>query len=150
MLIEPHAPPSSQRLRAAQDLIKAGIPVSVRVDPIIPFVNDQPQKLIATLASLGVKHLTCSTYKAKPDNWMRLAQAMPKVAEKLKPLYFQQGEKIGGNTLLSREIRFKLLKSVRDLAVSNNMKFGVCREGLSELNTATCDGSWLMPKDKGK
>ena len=48
-LIEPYAPPPSQRLRAAQDLIKAGIPVSVRIDPIIPFVNDQPQKLIADL-----------------------------------------------------------------------------------------------------
>ena len=149
-LIEPHAPLPSQRLRAAQDLIKTGIPVSVRIDPIIPFVNDQPQKLIAALASIGVKHLTCSTYKAKPDNWMRLAQAMPKVAENLKPLYFQQGEKIGGNTLLPKEFRFKLLKSVRDLAVANNMKFGVCREGLPELNTASCDGSWLMPKDKGK
>ena len=149
-LIEPYAPLPSQRLRAAQDLIKAGIPVSVRIDPIIPFVNDQPQKLIATLASIGVKHLTCSTYKAKADNWMRLAQAMPKVAEKLKPLYFQQGEKIGGNTLLPKEVRFKILKNVRDLAVANNMKFGVCREGLAQLNTAPCDGSWLMPKEKGK
>jgi DNA repair photolyase len=149
-LIEPHAPLPSQRLRAAQDLIKKGIPVSVRIDPIIPLVNDQPQKLIADLASIGVKHLTCSTYKAKPDNWMRLAQAMPKVAEKLKPLYFQQGEKIGGNTLLPKELRFRLLKGVRDLAVANNMKFGVCREGLAELNTAPCDGSWLMPKDRGK
>ena len=149
-LIEPHAPLPSQRLRAAQDLIKKGIPVSVRIDPIIPLVNDQPQKLIADLASIGVKHLTCSTYKAKPDNWMRLSQAMPKVAEKLKPLYFQQGEKIGGNTLLPKELRFRLLKSVRDLAVANGMKFGVCREGLAELNTAPCDGSWLMPKDRGK
>jgi len=149
-LIEPYAPLPSQRLRAAQDLIKAGIPVSVRIDPIIPFVNDEPQKLIATLASIGVKHLTCSTYKAKADNWMRLAQAMPKVAEKLKPLYFQQGEKIGGNTLLPKELRFKLLKNVRDLAVANNMKFGVCREGLAQLNTAPCDGSWLIPKEKGK
>ena len=149
-LIEPHAPLPSQRLRAAQDLIKKGIPVSVRIDPIIPLVNDQPQKLIADLASIGVKHLTCSTYKAKPDNWMRLVQAMPKVAEKLKPLYFQQGEKIGGNTLLPKELRFRLLKGVRDLAVANNMKFGVCREGLAELNTAPCDGSWLMPKDRGK
>ena len=149
-LIEPHAPLPSQRLRAAQDLIKKGIPVSVRIDPIIPLVNDQPQKLIADLASIGVKHLTCSTYKAKPDNWMRLVQAMPKVAEKLKPLYFQQGEKIGGNTLLPKELRFRLLKSICDLAVANNMKFGVCREGLAELNTAPCDGSWLMPKDKGK
>ena len=81
---------------------------------------------------------------------MRLAQAMPKVTEKLKPLYFQQGEKIRGNTLLPKEFRFKLLKSVRDLAVANDMKFGVCREGLPELNTASCDGSWLMPKAKGK
>lgn len=148
-LIEPYAPTPSQRLRAAQDLIKKGIPVTVRIDPVIPLVNDQPQKLIATLASIGVKHLTCSTYKAKADNWMRLTQTMPKVAEKLKPLYFQQGEKIGGNTLLPKELRFRLLKGMRDLAMANGMKFGVCREGLAQLNTAPCDGSWLMPKAKG-
>jgi DNA repair photolyase len=122
----------------------------VRIDPIIPFVNDQPQKLVSVLASIGIKHLTCSTYKAKPDNWMRLAKVMPKVAENLKPLYFQLGEKIGGNTLLPKEFRFKLLKNIRDLAIANNMKFGVCREGLPALNTALCDGSWLIPKDKRK
>jgi DNA repair photolyase len=148
-LIEPFAPLPSQRLRATHDLIKAGVPVSVRIDPIIPFVNDQPQELIADLASIGVRHLTCSTYKAKPDNWRRLTQAMPEVTEKLKPLYFQHGEKIGGNTLLPKELRFKLLKNMRDLAVAKGMKFGVCREGLAGLNTAPCDGSWLMPKEKG-
>ena len=145
-LIEPWAPLPSQRLRAVQDLIKVGIPVSVRIDPIIPLVNDLPQKLISELASIGVKHLTCSTYKAKADNWMRLTQAMPKVAEKLKPLYFQQGEKIGGSTLLPKDLRYKLLKDIRDLAEANEMKFGVCREGLAQLNTAACDGSWLIPK----
>ncbi len=148
-LIEPWAPPPSQRLRAAQDLLKTGIPVSVRLDPIIPLVNDQPQKLITELASIGVKHLTCSTYKAKADNWMRFSQAMPKVAEKLKPLYFQQGEKIGGSALLPRELRYKLLKSIRDLAEANGMKFGVCREGFAQLNTAACDGSWQMSESKG-
>jgi DNA repair photolyase len=148
-LIELFAPLPSQRLRAAQDLTKAGVPVAVRIDPIIPFVNDQPQELIADLAGIGVKHLTCSTYKAKPDNWIRFSQAMPEVAERLKPLYFQQGEEVGGNILLPKELRFKLLKSVRDLAVAQGMKFGVCREGLPGLNTAPCDGSWLMPKSKG-
>ena len=148
-LIEPWAPLPSQRLRAAQDLIKTGISVSVRIDPIIPSVNDQPQKLISDLASIGVKHLTCSTYKAKADNWMRLTQAMPKVIEKLKPLYFQQGEKIGGSTLMPKDLRYKLLKDIRDLAIVNGMKFGVCREGLAQLNTAACDGSWLMPKTDG-
>ena len=148
-LIEPYAPSPSQRLRAAQDLMKSGIPVSVRIDPIIPLVNDHPQKLISDLASIGVKHVTCSTYKAKADNWMRLTQAMPKVAEKLKPLYFQQGEKIGGSILMPKDLRYKLLKDIRDLALANGMKFGVCREGLAQLNTAACDGSWLMPKTSG-
>jgi len=147
--LEPFAPSSSQRIRAAQDLIKVGIPVSVRIDPIIPFVNDQPQKLIKTLASIGVKHLTASTYKAKADNWKRLTEAMPQLAEKLKPLYFQQGERVGGSILLPKNYRFKVLKGIHDLADANGLKFGVCREGLAQLNTAPCDGSWLMPKMKG-
>jgi DNA repair photolyase len=148
-VIEPWAPLPSKRLRAAQDLIKVGIPVSVRIDPIIPLLNDKPQRLIADLASIGVKHLTCSTYKAKADNWLRLTKAMPKIAEKLKPLYFQQGEKICGSTLLPKDLRYKLLKDIRDLATDNGMKFGACREGLAQLNTASCDGSWLMPKARG-
>lgn len=148
-VLEPLAPSPSQRLRATQDLIKAGIPVSVRIDPIIPLVNDQAQKLIATLASIGVKHITCSTYKAKADNWMRLTAVMPQMAEKLKSLYFVQGEKIGGSALLPKDLRYKILKNMRDLAEANGMKFGVCREGLAQLNTATCDGSWMMPKAKG-
>jgi DNA repair photolyase len=147
-IIEPFASLPSQRFSAAEDLIKKGIPVSVRIDPIIPLVNDQPQNLISDLASIGVKHVTCSTYKAKPDNWKRLSTALPKVAEQLKPLYFTQGEKVGGNTLLPKEFRFKLLKNFRDLAARNGMRFGACREGLVELNSAPCDGSWLMPKAK--
>ena len=143
-LLEPNAPPPAERLSAAEDLISKGIPVSVRIDPIIPFVNDQPEKLVATLASIGVKHVTSSTYKVKPDNWRRLSAVMPAVAEKLKPLYFKQGEKTGGNTLLPRDLRFKLLKNIRDLTTANKMKFGVCREDLPRLNTAACDGSWLL------
>ena len=143
-LLEPRAPPPTERLRAAEDLIGKGIPVSVRIDPVIPFVNDKPEKLIATLADIGVKHVTSSTYKIKQDNWRRFSVAMPAVAEKLKPLYFKQGEKIGGNTILPRDLRLKLMKNIRDLAITNGMHFGVCREGLAQLNTAVCDGSWLL------
>jgi len=142
--LEPHAPPPTARLKAAEDLIGKGIPVSVRIDPVIPFVNDNQEKLVAVLAGIGVKHVTSSTYKIKPDNWRRFSAAMPEVAEKLKPLYFKQGEKIGGNTLLPRDLRLKLMKNIRDLALANGMQFGVCREGLDNLNTAACDGSWLL------
>ena len=144
-LLEPHAPSPTERLKTAETLTSKGIPVSVRVDPIIPFVNDNPERLIATLASIGVKHITTSTYKAKPDNWRRFAAALPQVAEKLKPLYFKHGEKTGGYTLLPTDLRLKLMKNIRRLTVENGMKFGVCREGLAELNTAACDGAWLIP-----
>lgn len=147
-VLEPNAPTPTQRINAVEDLLSQGIPVSVRIDPIIPFVNDQPQKLIATLANMGVKHITSSTYKVKPDNWKKLTHTMPQIAEKLKPLYFQQGERIGGNILLPKELRFKLMKNIRDIAEGNGLKFGVCREGLERLNTAACDGSWLLPKQK--
>jgi len=143
-LIEPHAPLPSERLKTVEMLINKGVPTSVRIDPIIPFVNDNTENLIKVLASLGVKHITASTYKVKPDNWQRFSTALPKIAEKLKPLYFEKGEKIGGYVYLPKAVRLKLMKTVGALAERYDMKFGTCREGLSHLNTTVCDGSWLL------
>ena len=148
-ILEPHAPPSSERIKTAENLIEKGIPVSTRVDPIIPFVNDTPENLIKTLASIGVRHITSSTYKIKPDNWQRFSIVMPKTAEKLKPLYFEKGEKIGRHTYLPKKLRLKIMKKVGVLAKNYGIKFGTCREGLSHLNTATCDGSWLTKQKLG-
>jgi DNA repair photolyase len=145
-LIEPHAPLSSERLKTVEMLINEGVPTSIRIDPIIPFVNDNMENLIKTLASMNVKHITASTYKVKPDNWQRFCTALPKIAEKLKPLYFEEGEKIGGYIYLPKDLRLKLMRTVSALAEKYNMKFGTCREGLSHLNTAVCDGSWVLRK----
>ena len=66
--LEPRAPVSSERLEAIEALVKKDIPVAVRIDPIIPFLNDKPKKLIESLASLGVSHITSSTCKIRPDD----------------------------------------------------------------------------------
>ena len=143
-LIEPGAPSPSERLKAIEILVNKNIPVSVRVDPIIPYVNDNPTQLIATLANMGVKHVTSSTYKVKRDNWQRFSKAKPSAAEKIKPLYLTKGEKVGGSTLLPVDLRLKLMVQIRSSVINNGMKFGVCRENLEQLNTALCDGSWLL------
>jgi len=143
-LLEPNAPSPDARLRAVEVLVSEGIQVSVRIDPVIPFVNDKPEELVATLAAIGVKHVTSSTYKIKSDNWRRFSAVLPNVAKKLKRFYFKEGERIGGNILLPIDLRFKLLKNIRDLTIANGMEFGVCREGLTLLNTAACDASWLL------
>ena len=147
-VLEPHAPAPSRRIRAVADLHEAGLPVSVRIDPLIPGINDQPQQLIAELAAAGVKHVTASTYKVRPDNWARLAAAFPKKMEALKHMYFCDGERVSGNVLLPKDYRFKLLKEIRDSVEAHGMRFGVCREGLPQLNTAACDGSWMIPQQK--
>ena len=144
--LEPNAPSSTERLKTVAALIGEGIPVLVRIDPIIPFVNDEAAKLVGELACLGVKHVTASTYKVKRDNWRRFCNELPEYVEKVKPLYFDSGERVNGNLMLPRDLRLKLLTNVRNLAAAQGLQFAVCREGLSQLNTATCDGSWLLPR----
>jgi DNA repair photolyase len=143
-IMEPHAPLPSKRLKAAESLVNKGIPTSIRIDPIIPFVNDNQENLIKTIASMGIKHITVSTYKVKPDNWQRFRMALPKAAEKLKPLYFENGERIGRYAYLPKSLRLEIMEKMRLIAEKYGIKFGTCREGLSHLNTALCDGSWLI------
>jgi len=148
-VLEPHAPPSSERLEAVERLVEEGIPTSVRIDPIIPYVNENPESLMERIASLGVKHVTCSTYKVKMDNWQRLKLVLPQIAEKLKPLYFEKGERIGGYLYLPKDLRLRLMENLAVMAKKYGLRFGVCREGFSHLNTAQCDGSWLLKSDRG-
>lgn len=143
-ILEPNAPPPLERLKTAEKLVAEGIPVAVRIDPIIPYVNENPEPLVKTLAQIGVKHVTASTYKVKADNWQRLSLALPKTAEKLKPLYFEKGEKIGRYAYLPKPLRLNLMENLAKQAKKHGLKFATCREGLKGLNTATCDGSWLI------
>ena len=143
-LIEPKAPLPTERLKAVETLTEKGIPTTVRIDPIIPSINDEPESLIRTLASLDITHVTCSTMKINSKIWHRFNATLPETAEKLRSLYFVDGERIGRYVYLPRDLRFKLLKTVRDLTKHYGLTFGTCREGLSCLDTATCDGSCLL------
>ncbi len=145
-LIEPNAPKPSERLLAVEALLKADVVTTVRIDPLIPFVNTDCERLVAKLADLGVRQVTASTYKARSRDWRRMAAALPEVAEKLKPYYWSVGERVGSCVLLPRALRLKLLSDVRHEALQRGLEFAVCREGFAELNTAACDGSWLLPK----
>jgi len=142
--LEPNAPSSSARIKAIRTLDERGIPVCARIDPIIPFLNDNLRTLIETLAAIGVKHITSSVYKIKADNWRRFTVTFPEIAKRLEPLYFEQGERISGYRYLPTELRYNLMKNAKELAEQNGVKFGTCREGLSQLNSANCDGAWLL------
>ena len=141
--LEPGAPVSSKRLEAIETLVRAGIPTSVRIDPIIPYVTDNLAELVEAVASLGVVHVTSSTYKVKPDNWNRFSKSFSHISEKLRSLYFDEGERIGNSTYLPKEMRFDLMKNMKRLVEKYGLNFSCCREGF-DLNSAVCDGSWVI------
>ena len=143
--LEPRAPPPSKRLEAVSRLSQEKIPVGVRVDPIIPFLNDDFKALLKEIRDAGALHVTSSTFKPRWDSWKRIEKAFPEVAEKLRPLYFKEGERIGRSYYLPKPFRYKLMKSVAEECRRLGMTFATCREGFPELMTAkTCDGSHLI------
>src|SRR6202167_2323454 len=56
-IMEPRAPTPSRRLDALRQLVKAGIPSSVMVAPIIPAINDaEIERILEAVSALGVRN----------------------------------------------------------------------------------------------
>ncbi|AEA11568.1 Radical SAM domain protein [Thermoproteus uzoniensis 768-20] len=147
--LEPRAPRPSARLEAARRIAEAGIPVGVRLDPIVPYVNDSPESLsavVAAAAEAGARQLVASTYKAKPDNFARLVKAFPEAADKLRELYWVRGVYMHGQRYAPAEYRRAVLERVKREAEARGLQFDICREEFFDLNTpgTYCDGSHLL------
>ncbi|AFK51066.1 Radical SAM domain protein [Thermogladius calderae 1633] len=147
--LEPGAPSPSRRLRAVEKLSEAGIPVGVRIDPILPGLNDDPasiKELVDAVANAGAKHVVTSTYKLKPDSYRRIVEAFPELEKLYKRLYFEEGELIQGYRYLGKPLRARMLAPVIEFSVARGLTAAVCREGLGVgfLRAPSCDGSHLV------
>lgn len=145
--LEPNAPSPFKRLKALKALSNSGIPTLLRLDPIIPGVNDDVNSirmLIKAAYEAGVRQVTTSTYKARPDSLFRVVSEFPELGEGFKELY-SRGERINRSMYLPEKLRRGLILKVREIAQEFSMDFAACREGFSELHTAeTCDGSHML------
>jgi len=152
-VLEPSAPPPSERLKAIETLRKHGIAVTLRLDPVIPMLNDdcsEIQSLIENAAKAGALQVTTSTYKAKPIDFRKVyavAKALrgSSVAEELRYLYYSDPKStvFQGYRYLREELRFSYVKFVKEIAEKEGLAFATCREGFAHLHTpgVTCDGS---------
>ncbi|MDH5816451.1 MAG: radical SAM protein [Candidatus Nezhaarchaeota archaeon] len=148
-IMEPGAPKPKERLKAVKCLSQAGIPCVIRVDPIVPGLNDDERKLrklIEEAVKCGVKHVSSSTYKAKPDNLARMVKAFPDKAKYWYVLYYEEGFKLGSSRYLRDDVRLNLMKMVKEIVDDLGITFSTCREGFTHLTTSTtCDASHLIP-----
>lgn len=145
-ILEPGAPKPSRRIDVLKTLAETGVNVGLRLDPIIPYVNDNDfHEVIREARYIGVKHLVSSTFKPRHDSWKRILDAFPEIREKLEELYMKNGVKIGRSMYIPRNIRFRLMEKVAVECREHGIPFATCREGLRELHTSpTCDGSHLI------
>ncbi|MEZ0319560.1 MAG: radical SAM protein [Pyrobaculum sp.] len=148
-VLEPRAPRPLGRLEAVRKLASAGVPVTVRLDPLIPGLNDDVgniREVVDAAADAGAVHLVASTYKAKRDNFARLAAAFPHLAPMWRRMYFEEGKYFHGQWYAPAEYRRAVLTRVAEEARRRGLQFTVCREEFTDLNTpgAYCDGSHLL------
>lgn len=135
--LEPGAPSPRKRVAALKQLKEAGIPVSVRIDPLIPGLTDPLPVLEAVQF---VDHVTVSTLKLRPDTVKRMGKVFPDVTTRLKSLCT---ERIGNALYLPEPMRIKLLEMVKEKCHEYNITVGTCREGLK--SEKSCDGTHLIP-----
>lgn len=144
-VLEPGAPSFERRFNAIKILSKENIPVGVRLDPIIPYINEEEILEIAKEVIPYVKHVTVSTYKAKPDSLKRLSECFPKFETLWKELYYEKGEKYRGSFYLQKDLRRSLIQKVYDVCKPFRINFATCRENLKEfIKPGLCDGSHLI------
>lgn len=151
-VLEPGAPSPEERLRAIRLLSRSGIPTLVRLDPIVPYINDDPSavsRLVEQASNAGAIQVTSSTYKARADSLSRLLKEFPELSQLIREAY-RSGERVGGYTYLNKRLRIEYMKIVRDAAARAGLSFGTCREGFPELATRgfSCDGSSLIGRHR--
>ncbi len=140
--LEPHAP--GGRVEAVRRLAGAGLAVGVRLDPIVPHLNDgEIDAVVRAAAEAGARHVVASVYKAKWDNFARLTAAFPELAPLWRDMYLKRGRRVHGQWYAPVDYRRRVLTTAAEAARSWRLQFSICREEFTELNTpgAFCDGS---------
>jgi DNA repair photolyase len=141
--IEPNAPTPEKRINALQKIVAKGVSATARIDPIIPYVNDDPKEfetLVRMLSEVGVKQVTVATVKPVKGFFTKVQQLFPEKYEKIVKAY-EDGEWIVGYRYLAAEKKRTIIHKLRSVVLGHGLEFAACREGFPEYNTIMCDGT---------
>lgn len=155
---EPHAAPSEERLCAIRLLREAGVPVSVRVDPILPFLTDTEASigpLLDALATEGLRQVTISYLHLRPQIAVQMEQELPSTLHRLILGCFQGrpwGE-VGAKSftrLLPKVLRVRGYELFRRMADERGIEVCVCRCKNPDLPGESCLGEMVSEDQMGR
>ncbi len=146
--LEPYAPRPSARVYTLEKLVSRGIPVTVRIDPIIPSITDDLRSItdaIKLYRDIGVRHIVASIYKVKPDNLRRILEVYPDFITTYRRIY-NPSRRIKGYIYPDPNYTFRILSQIRDITMKNGLTFNTCRDGFEFLDSigCYCDSSHML------
>ncbi len=141
-IFEPLVPKPKERIEALKFLKDCGIPVILRLDPLMPWMKKK-EWLDILEKCYFVDHVVTSTLKLRKDSFERIIKINPELRDLLKKFYFEKGEKICNSWYLSKELREKMLGSIAEKCKELGISCAFCREGIA-FKAKSCDGSHLI------
>ncbi|ADB57482.1 SPL family radical SAM protein [Archaeoglobus profundus] len=139
-VIEPNAPDPEKRIEALKIIKECGVPVILRLDPIIPFLTEDEAMKVLEKCDF-VDHVVTSTLKLRKDILARFSKVLPDLAEVYKRIYT---ERVGSYMYLPKDFRIRLLKAIEEKCNELGVSCAFCREGIL-FKAKSCDGSHLIP-----
>ncbi|RJS85936.1 radical SAM protein [Candidatus Bathyarchaeota archaeon] len=143
-LLEPNAPSPEERFGALEEISGEGLPTVLRIDPIIPTLNSKLEDLellVKRAAEAGVKQITASTMKPVKGFFKRFQKLVDEETYRKVYSAYSGGIWISGYKYLRKELRARILRNLKAIALSYGLEFATCREGIPDLNTTVCDGT---------
>lgn len=148
--LEPGAPSPSERLRAIERLSDEGVPVVVRLQPLIPYVNDNLdglERLLDEVSAAGARQIIAEYYRFL--SWRDLGTISRCVDARMRSRLLDRSlwEKFPTGSHKRPRMGYRLAgyKRIRAMASRRGLLFSTCREGLWDLHTApNCCGVHFM------
>jgi hypothetical protein len=138
--IEIGVPSPEARLAAMRKLTDAGVPVSARMQPLLPGREDEASALIAAASQSGARHVGVEHLKLPVERRGNgITQLSRRLGEDLRASYLQQGaRRIGREFVLPVEQRLPTILHLRQAAHDFGLGFGAADTDLLLLSDGGC------------
>ncbi|UWR17813.1 SPL family radical SAM protein [Sulfitobacter pontiacus] len=148
--LEPGVPSVSARMDSAKKIAARGVPVSLRLQPIIPNFEQDAERLIVDAAKHGFKHVSVEYLKLPVEtaahNFAKLQQTLPGIR---KLFAEQNATRVGREFVLPISFKKPRLVQLKRVAEKQGLVFGFAENELLLQNefSACCNASDLFLRD---
>lgn len=140
--LEPYAPSPSERLRAIETLLDHDIPVVVRLQPLIPYIEDEILDTAKELSSTKIKGLIVESLRDTINNISRIANILSVDKDTFMSKFEKYMATKGELYTPSNKWRIQLYKSLGTIARKNGKILSSCKEFLRPNKPIDCCLFW--------